>query len=318
VLGAFQPTYKGSQDAFAAKLSPTVNLNVTSSTSATTVNAGNQATFTYTITNQGDTTAGVAFVDNLASSGVTATFVSATASGGTCPTSATNNTIICNVGVLNGGATATVSVTLTPTGPGTLGNSGTVIVAGSPFTKSASASLQVTSYTLDVQPPSVTVAAGNTATYTATVTPAGNYTASISLSCPSGLPSGTGGCTFSTNPITLSGTSPSSVQISITTTPRTSTTGALRHTGPMYAIFLPIGGLTLLGFGLGGKYTRRQRVVGLLMLLLLVSLVAMQPACSHSSSTTINSGTPAGTYAVTVSATSGSFSQTNQISLVVQ
>ncbi|HKS94566.1 MAG TPA: SBBP repeat-containing protein, partial [Terriglobia bacterium] len=247
VLGAFQATYKGSQDAFAAKLSPTVNLNVTASTSATSVNAGNQATFTYTITNQGDTTAGVAFVDNLASSGVTATFVSATASGGTCPTSATNNTIICNVGVLNGGATATVSVTLTPTGPGTLGNSGSVIVAGSPFTKSASASVQVTSYTLDVQPPSVTVAAGNTATYTATVTPSGNYTASISLSCPSGLPSGTGGCTFSTNPITLSGTSPSSVQISITTTARTSTTGALRHTGPIYAIFLPIGWLTLLG-----------------------------------------------------------------------
>jgi hypothetical protein len=51
---------------------------------------------------------------------------------------------------------------------------------------------------------------------------------------------------------------------------------------------------------------------------LLVSLIAVQLACSHSSSTTINSGTPAGTYAVTVSATSGSFSQTNQISLVVQ
>jgi len=179
--------------------------------------------------------------------------------------------------------------------------------------------VQVTSYTLDVQPPSFTVAAGNTAIYTATVTPQGNYTASVSLSCPSGLPGGTGtGCTFSTNPITLSGTSPSSVQISITTTARTSTTGSLRHTGPLYAVFLPIGGLTLLGLGLGGKYTRRQRVIGLLMLLLLVSLIAVQPACSHSSSTTINSGTPAGTYAVTVSATSGSFSQTNQISLVVQ
>jgi hypothetical protein len=318
-LPPFQGSLTGAQNAFVAKLSPTVSLKLQAPPPVSSVNAGNNATFTYTITNQGDTVAGVAFIDNLANPGVTATFVSASASGGTCPTTATNNTVICNVGVLNGGATATVTVTLTPTGPGILGNSGTVIVAGSSFTSSASTSVTVNSYTLSVQPPSVTVAAGNTATYTATVTPQGNYTASISLSCPSGLPSGTGsGCTFSTNPITLSGSSPSSVQISITTTARTSTTAALRHTGPYYALFLPIGGLTLFGLGLGGKYTKRRRLIGLLMVLLLVGLVAMQPACSHSSSTTVNAGTPAGTYAVTMSATSGSFSQSNQMTLVVQ
>jgi hypothetical protein len=173
---------------------------------------------------------------------------------------------------------------------------------------------------VDVEPPSVTVAAGNTATYTATVNPQGNYTASVSLSCPSGLPSGTGsGCTFSTNPITLAASSPSSVSLTIPTTARTSTTVEMLHSGRwLYAMFFPIGGLTFFGMGLGGKYTRRQRLTGILLLLLLVSLVAIQPACSHSSSTTINSGTPAGTYAITVSATSGSFSQTKQITLVVQ
>jgi hypothetical protein len=317
-VSPFQGSLSGTQDAFAAKLGPTVNLTVTGGGPSVPVNAGNQATFTYTITNKGDSVAGVAFIDNLANPGVTATFVSASAAGGTCPTSATNNTVICNIGVLNGGATAIVTVTLTPTGPGTLGNSGTVIVAGSPFTASASASVKVNSYTLDVQPPSVTVSAGNTATYTATVTPQGNYTASVSLSCPSGLPSGTGGCTFSTNPVTLSGSSPSSVQISITTTARTSTTAGVRHTGFFYVVFLPIGGLTLFGVGFGGKGSRRRQVVGLLLVLAVVGLIAMQPACSHSSSTTINSGTPAGTYAVSVSATSGSYSQTQQMTLVVQ
>ena len=316
----FQGSLKGSQNAFAAKLGPSVNLSVKSVTSGVAVNAGNQATFTYTITNSGDSVAGVAFIDNLASSGVTATFVSATAAGGTCPTAPTNNTVICNVGVLNGGATASVTVTLTPQGPGTLGNSGSVIVAGSPFSASASASVQVTSYAVDVEPPSVTVAAGNTATYTATVNPQGNYTASVSLSCPAGLPSGTGsGCTFSTNPITLAGTSPSSVSLTIPTTARTSTTVEMLHSGRwLYAMFFPIGGLTFFGMGLGGKYSRRQRLIGILLILLLVSLISIQPACSHSSSTTINSGTPAGTYAITVSATSGSFSQTKQITLVVQ
>src|SRR5215469_5010532 len=316
----FQGTLKGTQNAFAARLGPSVNLSVKSITSGVAVNAGNQATFTYTITNSGDSVAGVAFIDNLANSGVTSTFVSATAAGGTCPTAPTNNTVICNVGVLNGGATASVAVTLTPQGPGTLGNSGSVIVAGSSFSSSASSSVQVTSYTVDVQPPSVTVAAGNTATYTATVNPQGNYTASVSLSCPSGLPSGTGsGCTFSTNPITLAGSSPSSVSLTIPTTARTSTTVEMLHSSRwLYAMFFPIGGLTFFGMGLGGKYTRRQRLAGVLLILLLVGLIAIQPACSHSSSTTINAGTPAGTYAVTVSATSGSFSQTKQITLVIQ
>jgi len=51
---------------------------------------------------------------------------------------------------------------------------------------------------------------------------------------------------------------------------------------------------------------------------MLVALIAIQTACSHSSSTTINTGTPAGTYAITVAATSGTYSQTQQIQLVVQ
>jgi len=55
-----------------------------------------------------------------------------------------------------------------------------------------------------------------------------------------------------------------------------------------------------------------------LLILLVMTLIALQPACSHSSSTTINAGTPAGTYAITVSATSGTFSQTQLVQLVVQ
>src|SRR5207244_6425257 len=99
---------------------------------STSVNAGNQVSFVYTTTNNGDTTANVAFQDNLGSGSgtVPATFVSATASGGSCPTTPTNNTVLCNLGILNGGATATVTVNLTPTGSGTPGNSGTVAGGG--------------------------------------------------------------------------------------------------------------------------------------------------------------------------------------------
>jgi hypothetical protein len=268
----------------------------------------------------GDTVAGVAFVDNLAQSGVIANFVSATAAGGSCPPSPTNQTIICNVGVLNGGASTTVSVVLTPTTAGTLGNSGTVIVAGSTFTASASASLKVASYTLGVEPASQTVAAGNPATYTPTLTPqgtGGTYSASISLACPSGLPQGVS-CTFSTSPVTLQNQSASSVTLTMDTTARTTTTASNRHGGIVYAMWLPIGGLTLFGVGLGGPWNRKRRVAGGLLVLLVVMLIALQPACSHSSSTTISQGTPAGTYSIAVTATSGTFSQTKFVQLVVQ
>jgi hypothetical protein len=316
----FQNSLKGTQNAFAAKLGPAVNLQVASTQSGAVVNAGNQATFTYTITNMGDTVAGVAFIDNLANSGVVANFVSATAAGGTCPTTPTNNSIICNIGVLNGGATTTVSVVLTPTTSGTLGNSGTVIVAGSTFTASASGSLTVDAYTFAVAPPTQTVAAGNPATFTPTLTPqgtSGTYSASISLACPSGLPNGVS-CTFSTTPVTLANQSPSSVTLTMNTTARTTTTASIRHFGPAYAMWLPIGGLALFGVGIGGVLNRKRRVAGGLLVLFVLSLIALQPACSHSSSTTISSGTPAGTYAITVSATSGTYSQTQQIQLVVQ
>jgi hypothetical protein len=83
-------------------------------------------------------------------------------------------------------------------------------------------------------------------------------------------------------------------------------------------MWLPIGGLALFGVGIGGVLNRKRRVAGGLLVLFVLSLIALQPACSHSSSTTISSGTPAGTYAITVSATSGTYSQTQQIQLVVQ
>ena len=76
-------------------------------------------------------------------------------------------------------------------------------------------------------------------------------------------------------------------------------------------------GLAMLGAGLRRKKAAR-RVLGLIGAAMLVALIAIQPACSHSSSTTINTGTPAGTYAITVAATSGTYSQTQQIQLVVQ
>jgi len=320
----FLGTLQGTQDAFLAKLGPKVNLTLKAANpAATSVNAGNQVSFVYTITNVGDTTSNVFFQDNLAtgSGSAPATFVSASATGGSCPSAPTNNTIVCNLGILNGGSSATVTVNITPTGAGTLSNSGTVFVGGS-FSASATATpVTVNSYTVSATPNQNVVVAGNPATYQVTVTPRQNYTASISLTCSQGLPGGTPAptCTFSTTPITLQGTSPSSVALTISTFPRTTTTVRLRPgPGPFFASLLPVTGLAVLGFGIGLRWRPGRKVLGGLLFLVLATLVLLQPGCSGSSSSTTTTGTPAGTYTVVISATSGTFSQTTSVPLVVQ
>ena len=320
-VNPFQAALKGPQDAFAAKLGP--NLNFTLSVSAPTsnsVNAGNQINFNYTVKNVGDTTANVAFTDNLSAGSGSApvTFVSASAAGGTCPTAPTDNKVLCNLGTMNGGDTTTVTINLTPTGSGTVANSGTVTVGAYSTTKIAPP-INVNSFKLTPLQTNNTVVAGNPATYPIMITPLSSYSASISISCSAGLPGGGTTCTPSTNPITLEGSSPSTVTLVISTVARVTTTAGMQQgRGLLYASWLPVTGLAFVGLGVGTRLRRGRRILGGLLFLVLATLILLQPACSGHSSTTTTSGTPAGTYTINVVATSGSFSQTSPITLVVQ
>jgi len=322
LLNPLYGTLNGPSDAFVSKLSPFVNLTVNGTASPTPVGVGNQVSYTYTITNgdnsggvitdPGDFVSGVTFTDTLPSSG-NATFTSATASPGSCG-AASGGTVVCNIGSLNASGTSIVTVILVPTVGGALGNTGSVYLNGANL-NSANPSAVVNDFALTAAPASVTVPAGVPASYTATLTPTGSIPDSVSLACSAGLPTGAT-CTATTNPIPNLTTGTQQTTMVINTTSRVTTVTKLFHPGgPIFATLLPVVGLAFLGAGFSRK--KNRTTLGL-MLGVVFAFAMFLPGCSSTSSTTTTTGTPAGTYAITLSATSGTAVRTTTVTLVVQ
>jgi hypothetical protein len=209
-----------------------------------------------------------------------------------------------------------VTFVLTPTQTGSfeaiatvleVNNTNTNIVATAPFTSSA--------YTVSVSPSGQTVAAGNIASYGVTLSASNEFGSSVALTCGSIPPSAT--CNFANSSLNLTNGN-SSTTLFLQTTPQPITTVASAHWGrSIYAFWLMIPGMALLGVGAGGK-KRRNRFVAWLALSMLFGLVLLQPSCSSSRQTPPPaSGTPSGTYSLTVTATSGLFTVSAPFQLTV-
>jgi len=162
-------------------------------------------------------------------------------------------------------------------------------------------------------PTSVTVRQGGTANYTVRVTPANGITTPITFSCGP-LPTGTA-CAFSRNPL-MPGPNAEDVSLSVST----QAPSAIlippfgdQDSRPLWAFWLGLPGLALLG--LVGASDRRKRAAGCL-LALLVLLLAFQIACGGGGSSP--AGTPLGTHAITVNATSAGIQRSTSVTLVVQ
>jgi hypothetical protein len=118
------------------------------------------------------------------------------------------------------------------------------------------------------------------------------------------------------------GNGPQSTMLHLTTTAQpVSTIGSSGWRRSLYALWLMVPGMALLGFGAGGKRRslngKKGRLLGLLMLSILFGLVLLQPSCSSTTTPVPVSGTPSGIYPLTVTVTSGSFSRSVPFQLTV-
>ncbi len=328
VLKPLQAHLNGTQNAWVAKLGTAPNLTVsgvpTYGTGEQTFTAGNQATFTYTIANDGDPATNITITDDFTSAGIPLTFVSASITGGSCSNPTSTAPLVCSLGVLNSGNTATLTVAVIPavsssyTGGVVNFNGGLVTVTfdANPNGNQTSVSAQATTFGMTVSPTSQTVNAGQSIAYAALISPDPNFGSAITITCT--VPGAATGVTCAGNPSTVTpGSSPSSISIGVGTTvrPITTTTSIGRH-GPIYAFWLGLPGMALLGLGMGGS-KRRRRLFGFLALAAIAATFALQPACSSGSTQVPPIGTPPGTYTLTVVATSGSFTRNQTFTLQV-
>jgi uncharacterized repeat protein (TIGR01451 family) len=327
VANAAHPALTGGSDAFVTKFVGVSDLSLAASVTPvppSPVGVGAPASFTFTVTNGGpDLATGVTVRDVLPGG---ATFQSSSSNQGSCEAPAGSpSTVVCTLGAMGTNGTATVTVVLASGAAGTLIDGASVSSNSSdPDTSnnSASANIGVTDFEVNVSPATATVTAGDPAGYTVLLSPVtqgASFPNQISLNCPKGVPTGAS-CIFSSNPITPNG-SPVTSALTISTTARPATTTAQSSPGGvhhLYPVFVSIAGMFFLGAA-GSRQSRRRKCAQLLGIVVLVGLGLLQAGCGGGSSTpTTPTGTPAGTYTITVQGTSGTVNRTNTLKLVVK
>ena len=322
----------GPQDAFVSKIGATSTLNLavpSTSPSPNPVAAGNQVAFTFNITNMGTDPANqVVFnAQGLPTVGVTSVQAKVTSGGIANCDQAQGSEISCFIPTLAVNATASVEIDMTPTIPVVVNSpiviSGNASANGGPVGGSVSQvpGANVVDFGIAASPATQTISAGDTATFQVIFTPTSNlgYNATIT---PSQTPSPTivtaTAPVFNPTSVTLSGSGSQPTTLTIVTVPRPVPVGSLLHRGSFYATWLPIGGLSLVGLGVGASRKRRRWLAGA-VLGLIAGIILLQPGCgSASTSTTTPGGTQAGTYIITIAGSAGSGASHNtQVDLIV-
>jgi subtilisin family serine protease len=172
-------------------------------------------------------------------------------------------------------------------------------------------------------PSNISIAAGESASYTVSITPVGGFKGTVTLSC-SGAPAAST-CSISPSQVTLNGNDPVTASVTLATTVR----AFLPPMGPRrFAPPLALGEL-LATFGsyflvctLLWRLARGPRKVAGLIATLVLPIALLCTSCSGGSSSSTNPppmqhGTPQGAFMITVTGTSASLSHTASVKLTV-
>lgn len=165
-------------------------------------------------------------------------------------------------------------------------------------------------FNIAATPASAAVTSGQSASFTLTVTPQGSFTSPINFSC-TGLPAHAS-CAFNSTSLTPN-TSTMTTTVTVTTMRASSMLApprpSGRHSGPMYAFWMPMGiaGVVLLGSGNKKRLSGKTSVLTLTLVLLIGGLVACgggggASTTSSTTPSTTTQATPTGTSQIQITA----------------
>jgi hypothetical protein len=219
----------------------------------------------------------------------------------------------------SGTAPGTVQVSVNASGlaVGTYQDTITVTATG------ATGSPKTVAVTLNVQAPpdfqmnmgsgsstTATIAAGGVATFNIMVAPMNSFSGMVTMSC-SGLPAKST-CSFNPTQQQVTGTTAMPFTMTVTTTPVTIVSGSTVNVGGWPRLML--GAILVTGMVMVALFVKRPRLI--VAMVTLAAVVGLG-ACGNGNKTKTLAGTPAGSYPITVTATSGGTSHTMTVTLTV-
>lgn len=307
--GVFQPTLKGLDDGFVAKLTAVSSGGllpvVPPSFDFGIVQVGESSTpEVFTLTNN---TGASVTITGITFSGTNMSDFSQTDTCSVIPDQGSCTINVTFAPSLSGAESASMVIVGTPSSPQAVPLTGTGSTSGD--------------FTVSSSPTTITVTPGQSGSFTFTAQSTGGFAGNVSVSC-TGAPAGAT-CAPLSSSITVPADGSASTTVNITTTapgavpaaptaPRTPGAPMSMMMVLLAAMLLCATALVLKPSLIPVKAAGYVRVLGLVVGL---GLIGIMSACGSSGGGT--GGTPAGTYTLTVTAASGALSHTSQVTLTV-